>query len=181
MPFGRKIAVATFCIALGAMPAMSQSLHGSDGPAEIPPTSFQGKQYVDSLGCVYVRAGYDGVVTWVPRVTRARDQVCGYKPSLAAKMTTAALAVPVASTISPKPKPAVRSVAKPTRRVVRMPKTTRKTTVRKTAMKTTMPGFKSAWSDGRLNPNRGGRTLAGQAQMELVWTNTVPRRLVVKN
>jgi len=40
------------------------------------------------------------------------------------------------------------------------------------------PGYRAAWSDGRLNPNRGPQTQAGNAQMNLVWTQTVPRKLV---
>ena len=37
-----------------------------------------------------------------------------------------------------------------------------------------------AWNDGRLNPFRGPRTAAGDAQMERIWTNTVPRKLTAK-
>ena len=39
-------------------------------------------------------------------------------------------------------------------------------------------GYRAAFDDDRLNPNRGPRTAQGTAQMALVWTNTVPRRLV---
>jgi hypothetical protein len=39
-------------------------------------------------------------------------------------------------------------------------------------------GYRAAWADGRLNPNRGPQTAQGQAQMEQVWTNTVPRKLI---
>lgn len=60
----------------------AQTLRTAGPPAEFPPTSFKGNQYVDSRGCVYIRAGVDGNVTWVPRVTRSRKVVCGYKPSL---------------------------------------------------------------------------------------------------
>lgn len=40
------------------------------------------------------------------------------------------------------------------------------------------PGYRAAWDDGRLNPYRGLAMAGGQRQMEQVWTNTVPRRLV---
>jgi cell division septation protein DedD len=40
------------------------------------------------------------------------------------------------------------------------------------------PGMKPAWEDDRLNPQRAHQTFEGKAQMEVMWTNTVPRRLI---
>ncbi|MEQ9258781.1 MAG: hypothetical protein RIG84_06760 [Roseovarius sp.] len=54
-------------------------------PAEFPPASFDGRQYVDSKGCVFIRAGVDGAVSWIPRMTRGRQQVCGFQPTLSAQ------------------------------------------------------------------------------------------------
>jgi cell division septation protein DedD len=50
-------------------------------PAELPPPDYQGKQYVDSEGCLFMRAGTPGNVLWQPRVTRDGVPLCGYPPS----------------------------------------------------------------------------------------------------
>mgnify|MGYP003671172754 CR=1 FL=1 len=42
-------------------------------------------------------------------------------------------------------------------------------------------GYRQVWSDDRLNPYRAHGTVAGKAAMDLVWTNTVPRRLIERS
>ncbi|UWR54154.1 SPOR domain-containing protein [Phaeobacter inhibens] len=69
--------------------AQAQSARTTEAPAEFPPASFEGKQYVDSRGCVFIRAGIDGNVTWVPRVTRSRKQLCGFEPTQVAAAPSA--------------------------------------------------------------------------------------------
>ena len=84
--------VIALTIAAGAfsLPAeQAQSQDGTGVPAEFPPASYRGKQYVDSKGCVYIRAGVDGNVNWVPRVSRSRKQLCGQQPTTVAGTTSA--------------------------------------------------------------------------------------------
>ncbi len=50
-------------------------------PAELPPPDFQGQQYVDSRGCLFLRAGDAGGVIWIPRVTRGGAPICDQPPS----------------------------------------------------------------------------------------------------
>lgn len=72
----------------------AQNLRNSQTPAEFPPASFKGAQYVDSKGCVFIRAGIDGNVTWVPRVNRQRRVICGQTPTLSANAAQAARTAP---------------------------------------------------------------------------------------
>ena len=63
---------ATLAFGLVGHAAHAQS---SGVPAEFPPASFDGNQFVDSDGCAFIRAGVGGAVTWVPRVDRRRNQL----------------------------------------------------------------------------------------------------------
>ena len=81
----RILSIAVLAATLGVSSLNARtSLKNASEPAEFPPASYKAAQYVDSNGCAYVRSGHSGHVTWVPRVSRDRKVLCGFKPSLAA-------------------------------------------------------------------------------------------------
>ncbi|WP_102224362.1 SPOR domain-containing protein [Acidimangrovimonas sediminis] len=83
----RVLAVAAAATALVPSTLWAETIFQSQGPAELPPASYKGGQFVDSSGCIFMRAGYGGNTTWVPRVTRSRQLMCGYKPTFAQNET----------------------------------------------------------------------------------------------
>ena len=290
MKFTSIVAIAALMSALGAGIAQTQSFR--DQPAEFPSASYKGKQYVDSKGCVYIRAGIDGNVTWVPRVSRKRQGVCGFKPTnvqTAASAPAGAADAPVQITVNSAPvaakqptvaarplpqrkakpvvvrqkapkvvrQPVPRSVDVPAAPITQAPvavaqvpstcagrsaisqqysgsrtkgvvvrcgpqtapilpstaqvavtgtapshvSTTRRVTApakpapahaytrivpkhvainrQNTYANVAVPkGYRPVWEDDRLNPKRAEQNLAGRSQMLLIWTNTVPRRLI---
>ena len=97
----KRAALATLALVLfNGTCAAAQHLRDGVTPAEFPPASYKGNQYVDSKGCVYIRAGISGNVTWVPRGTRDRRLVCGFKPSLEASDTAVAEAPSAGSSLT---------------------------------------------------------------------------------
>ncbi|WP_333829628.1 SPOR domain-containing protein [Pararhodobacter sp.] len=106
--FVKFVSAAALLAALGATGAAAQTRSGPVIPAEMPPASFTGGQYVDSRGCIFMRAGYNGRVNWVPRYGDDRRPMCGYAPSMAASGPA-----PVVVAAAPVAAPAPRSAPAP--------------------------------------------------------------------
>ncbi len=161
MELTRVIAISVIAASLGLGAAVhAQSLKNVHTPNEFPAASYKGKQYVDSKGCVYIRAGVDGAATWVPRMTRSRKVVCGYKPTVAnAKPNTASAAKLDSNVVVIQPAapptttaaaaPATRPSAKP-RSVKPKPKVT--TTTVATAPMAKPPKSNSSWWNRNSKP-----------------------------
>ncbi|RZV98604.1 MAG: SPOR domain-containing protein [Rhodobacteraceae bacterium] len=141
-------------------------------PAEFPPDSFEERQYVDSKGCVFVRVGVDDAVTWVPRVSRTRQQICGQQPTFEVQPQI----VEDASEPASPPDVAVAAVT-PQRQTARRATVSRVSAPIDVSGIRPPKGYRPAWTDGRLNPNRAKGTAAGEAAMDRIWTREVPRKL----
>lgn len=155
-------------LAVLSAPIVAHSLTLAEGrqPQERPPASFAGPQYVDSRGCVYMRAGYGSVINWVPRIDDKRQVLCGYQPTLPAPVAVASVpAAPQMAEGAPVQHAALALTITPAEQSM------------KVAPITIPKGYMLGWTDDRLNPLRAVGTKEGEAQMERIWTNTVPRRL----
>lgn len=73
----KVIALAGFVVGAG----VAMALADTTSPAELPPADYQGQSYVDSQGCIFLKAGYDGETSWVPRVGQDRKAICGQTPT----------------------------------------------------------------------------------------------------
>ncbi len=256
MNITRVLAAALFAVSFNLDIAEAQSLSKGLVPKEFPPASYKGRQYVDSQGCVFIRAGVDGSVTWVPRVSRSRKVICGFQPSFSNTAPAKSDATMVASGPAPapqlsKPEAMTAAPAQPARKMVAAKPLPVRVQASKPDVKPTVPGavskarlkpvktrkadgrassasvqatspapmkvvrrvpgdvatypmrkvrvaprhvyerqrssaqsirvpngYKPAWEDDRLNRHRTHQTSDGKAKMDLIWTTTVPRRLI---
>lgn len=88
----KVLSAAALAAALIGGPAAAQSVAGVGEPRELPPAGYTQQQYVDSRGCVFLRAGLGDTVRWVARVGADRKPLCGATPTFQqAKQAAAAL------------------------------------------------------------------------------------------
>ncbi|WP_300012934.1 hypothetical protein [uncultured Roseobacter sp.] len=109
MKFTRIIAILAAAASL-TVAGVDVRAQTTVAPKEFPPVNYRGRQYVDSAGCAFIRAGVDDAVQWVPRVTRDRRLICGLKPTFTVREP--APQAPAAGSqevlvLSPAPAPAV--------------------------------------------------------------------------
>ncbi|WP_415183785.1 hypothetical protein [Phaeovulum sp.] len=157
-------------------------------PQEMPPVSYQAAQFVDSAGCVFVRADDGATAIWTARLGRDGAQICGYQPTFeraaqgqsVAKPSVALAATPVATGQIAGRRNRHASPLKASRsRPTMAPMMAQSAPLRSAPM---IPkGYRPAWDDDRLNPKRAMGTAAGRAQMAQVWTDEVPARLLGAN
>jgi hypothetical protein len=103
-------AVALAAVVFGGQ-AVAQSVAGVGEPRELPPAGYTQQQYVDSRGCVYLRAGLGGTVRWVPRVGPDREALCGATPTF--KQAQQAAAALDAQNDAPAPSTTMTATAMP--------------------------------------------------------------------
>ncbi|MCV2865395.1 SPOR domain-containing protein [Defluviimonas sp. WL0075] len=85
----------------GAVPVSEVS-----GPAEPAPEGYQGRQFVDSTGCMFVRVpGSDGGFVWAPVATAEGEHLCGHKPTATLNLSVDAPPPPQEPAPAPEPLP----------------------------------------------------------------------------
>jgi hypothetical protein len=142
-------------IYLGVSALVFSAMAAAADPAELPPEGYTGRAFVDSEGCAFTRASLNDTTLWVARLDAGRVHICDEVPTFAGSSARVLVTSPVSVAMAQTPKPTV----------------TKRAPV---AQRSAPSGFKPAWTDGRLNPDRGPRTAAGDAAMSRVWSDGVP-------
>ena len=66
----------------------AMSIAEAGPPANMPPAGFEGASFVDARGCIYIKVGRDATPSWVPRVTRDGNVICGLAPTFPEETAT---------------------------------------------------------------------------------------------
>ncbi|HQU68207.1 MAG TPA: SPOR domain-containing protein [Albidovulum sp.] len=104
--------LAALVLVAGLAGGSAEAAQGTE-PAELPPAGYSGNQYVDSKGCVFLRAGLGETTTWVARLGRDRKPVCGYAPTPTAAAAPAASAPATEPAATERPATETTAAAKP--------------------------------------------------------------------
>lgn len=120
-------------------------------PAELPPASYSGNQYIDSKGCVFLRAEFAGTTSWVARLGRDKKPVCGYDPTVIAAAAPKAAPAPEAAP-EPEAAPVAAAVVVPKAKatVTAKPAKTKAKAARKPAPVVAEPGTLALVSTKRV-------------------------------
>jgi hypothetical protein len=105
----RIFSAAILCVIVAGPPIWAQD---SLMPAEQPPAAFEGREYVDSRGCVFLRSTFGGQVTWVPRFGPDRQPICNGQTT-AAQPEAPVTATPAAPAPVQTAAPAIQPVQQP--------------------------------------------------------------------
>jgi len=101
----KLLSAVVLAAVFGVNSVEAQSVARVGGPANLPPPGFTGQQFIDNRGCVFLRAGYGGQITWVPRVGSNRKAMCGLPPSSAARAAIEVASEAEAARPAPLPAP----------------------------------------------------------------------------
>ncbi len=100
----KPVAFVLAVLAVSGQTVLGQS---SITPAELPPEGFEGREFVDSRGCIFLRSTFAGEVTWIPRFGPDRQPICSGMPSVDNS------AAPVAAAVQSAPEAAVQEPEAP--------------------------------------------------------------------
>jgi hypothetical protein len=89
----KVLPAAIVAAVVSSFSAQAQTLAQIGGPAELPPASYKGAQFIDSRGCVFMNASFSGGAQWVPRVNRNHKVMCGLQPTFGPKAAIASIDV----------------------------------------------------------------------------------------
>ena len=177
--FAKSVAVAGWVTVICASLAMAQPA-GLAEPAELPPAGFIGQQYVDSKGCVFLRAGLGGRVTWVPRVTADRKQLCSgpvaaTEPAVVEEPAATVKAAPVKAAPAMVAKPAVTTTRKVKKTAALAPPNATPQGLRMACPAATpfLERLISASGDSKLYCTKGDGTISGATLPRIIDTGKV--------